>query len=523
MADPLKILIIDDSEDDRLLYRRALQKSTELDGHLLEADDGERGLALIQKEEPACVLLDYSLPGRNGVEVLKRIRSLYPFLPVVMMTGQGNEAVAVNAIQEGAQNYIAKSTITPETLEHVIRMAIEHCMLQKRIHEQRTALEVFTRALAHDLKEPVRTIRSFVELIDRSEKFSEKTRNYFQHIETAADRMNMLIDTVFLYTRLDDPAQMAREICDTGKVLQAAQENIAELIREREAVIESGELPPVHVNRAQLMQLMQNLVSNAIQHSENPVAIRIQSEAKGEQWVFRVTDNGPGIDPAYAQKIFEPFKRLSHSEKPGAGLGLAICKRIVESHGGKIWCDSKPGQGATFLFTLAKALPATTEVATHAPAPVAVNGTAHLNGYSLANVLLVDDSRADIEVAKFRLIEEAGLQCNLSVARGGEEALAMLHNGHAIDLVLLDINMPEMDGFDLLEKIREDESLKRVAVVMCTGSIYDKDMERANALGAVGYLNKPLEFTKLKSVIDTTRTFQMRQENSHYLLLRSAA
>ena len=100
------------------------------------------------------MLLDYSLPGRNGVEVLKRIRAKHPFVPVVMLTGQGNENVAVTAMQEGAQNYIAKSAITPESLEHVIRMAIEHCTMEKRIHEQRGSLEIFTRALAHDLKEP---------------------------------------------------------------------------------------------------------------------------------------------------------------------------------------------------------------------------------------------------------------------------------------------------------------------------------------------------------------------------------
>ena len=138
-----------------------------------------RGWRILDKEQPSCVLLDYSLPGRNGVEVLKRIRSRHPFLPVVMLTGQGNENVAVAAMQHGAQNYISKSSITLETLEHVVRMATQHCMMQKRIHEQRTSLEVFTRALAHDLKEPVRTIRSFADLIAQTEQFLRKTTKAF--------------------------------------------------------------------------------------------------------------------------------------------------------------------------------------------------------------------------------------------------------------------------------------------------------------------------------------------------------
>ena len=101
------------------------------------------------------MLLDYSLPGRNGVEILKRIRVKHPLVPVVMLTGQGNEKVAVAAMQEGAQNYISKATIDPETLAHVIQVAILHCRMQSRIAEQRGSLEVFAHALAHDLKEPV--------------------------------------------------------------------------------------------------------------------------------------------------------------------------------------------------------------------------------------------------------------------------------------------------------------------------------------------------------------------------------
>ncbi len=524
MADAASVLVIDDNEDDRLLYRRVLQKSTEGRYNVSEADDGETGLKLIESAPPDCVLLDYSLPGRNGIEVLKRLRSQHPFIPVVMLTGQGNEAVAVAAIHEGAQNYIAKSTITADNLPRVIEMAIEHCMLEKRIHEQRTSLEVFTRALAHDLKEPVRTVRSFVEMIAEYEKFSEKTARYFEHIQNAADRMHMLIDTVYYYTRLNDPAQMVRERCDTATVLQEVKENADHLIRQRQATVTHDALPEVYVNRTQLTQLLQNLVCNAIHHSEKPVTIRVSAEEQKDMYLFRVADNGPGIDSAYLQKIFEPFKRLSHNETQGAGLGLAICKKIVEFYNGKIWCESTPGSGTTFVFTLPKTSPETASEDAWAQASPAK--PVHLNGTPLANVLLVDDSKADIEMTQFRLFERGHLHCNLAVASNGEEALAMLRarakeNG-PIDLVLLDINMPEMDGFELLEKMRADKALQDVVVVMCTGSIYDKDMARARALGAAGYLTKPVEFDKLKSLIDVTPNFQLHRQGEIYALLRAA-
>jgi len=526
MSESMKILVIDDAEDDRLLYSRALQKSTDVHYTVTEASDGEEGLNRVQADQPACILLDYSLPGRNGIEVLKRIRSKHPFIPVVMLTGQGNENVAVAAMQHGAQNYISKSSITPETLDHVIHMAIEHCMLQKRIHEQRTSLEVFTRALAHDLNEPVRTIRSFVELISQFDSFPEKAKTYFQHIQNAADRMHMLIDTVFYYTRLDNPGQLTKEPCAMAVVLTEVEENLAQLIKERKAVITSDSLPEVYANHMQLMQILQNLISNAIHHSEKPVTIHVSALAQGDDWVFKVSDNGPGIEEAYLQKIFDPFKRLTHHEVQGAGLGLATCRKIVEAHGGKIWCESKPGEGAAFIFTLPKALPQSAEVHQAASETSSVNKTAQHNGKQLANVLLVDDSRADVDMTKFRLLERSRLQCNLIVARNGEEALDRLQdkakNGQPIDLVLLDINMPEMDGFEVLERMRADKTLERISVVMCTGSIYDKDMERAKGLGAMGYLTKPIEFAKLKSAIEQTAGVKLCQEANGYTLLRAA-
>ncbi len=198
MNDIIKLLVIDDSEDDRSLYRRSLKKSIGDSCIISESDSGEDGLNRLNTEHFTCVLLDYSMPGHDGVEILKRIRAEHPFLAVVMLTGQGNEKVAVNAMQEGAQNYISKANITPESLEYVVRSAIEHCHMQKRIYEQHSSLEVFSRALAHDLKEPVRSICSLVEMIQKREQFTGKTANYFQYVHKAANRMRLLIDSVFL-------------------------------------------------------------------------------------------------------------------------------------------------------------------------------------------------------------------------------------------------------------------------------------------------------------------------------------
>lgn len=527
MTEPLKILIIDDNQDDRLLCRRALLRSTAARYEVVDADDGDTGMRLIDEEKPDCVLLDYSLPGRNGIEVLKRIRAQHPFLPVVMLTGQGNEKVAVTAIQQGAQNYIAKSTITNDVLEHITHMAVEHCLLQKRIHDQRSSLEVFTRALAHDLKEPARTIRSYIELLGGQESFSKQSKQYFNHIQKASDRMLTLIDTVFLYTRLNTAGDVSKEICNLAGILQEVKENIDHLIRERGAIITSTSMPVIYANRAHIIQLMQNLICNAIYHSEKPVTIHIRAAAQADYWLFTVRDNGPGIEPEYKQKIFEPLKRMSASDNQGTGLGLAICEKIVEAHGGKIWVESQPGKGASFIFSLPRTLPVSNEtpyVGVHDH--FAFRPATAKEGKPLANVLLVDDSDADMEMTRFRLLEHSRLQCNLLTATRASDALAMLRSGvsggQPVDLLLLDINMPEMDGFELLTQMRSDKELQRISVVMCTNSIYDKDMQRAKELGALGYLTKPIDFAKLKSLLSEHMYLKLSQESEGYSLWRAA-
>lgn len=526
MSDATRILIIDDSEDDRQLYRRTLSKGVDETYEIVDAADGEDGLSRVAKEAPDCVLLDYSLPGRNGVEVLKRLRSEHPFVPVVMLTGQGNEMIAVAAIQAGAQNYLCKATISTETMQRAIRVAIDHCALQRRIHDQQTSLEIFTRALAHDLKEPVRTIRSFLGLLKTQETLSPKGSGYFNHVASAADRMVELIDAVFSYTKLDSSSDAAgKETCDVAAVLADMKDSVGELIRERQAQITNGALPLVQANRVQVLQILQNLVCNAIRYAPGLPAIHIDAAEDGDRWLIRVTDNGPGIDQAQREKIFEPFKRLT-KQGGGLGLGLAICKRIVELHGGRIWHEPAPGSGSIFCFTLPKAAAGVAAApATQAAAPAgALTAAGSGSPGSLASILLVDDSEADLELTRIMLIEQGGVHCNLLTARDAEEALRVLSAADrpAVDLVLLDINMPGIDGLELLKTIRSDAAFRDLPVVMCTTSGYDKDMRQAQALGATGYLQKPTDLGKLRPALDKIAHIRVAAHDRGYALLRAA-
>src|SRR5262249_43171754 len=138
------------------------------------------------------------------------------------------------------------------------------------------------------------------------------------------------------------------------QVLAEAKENIHQLIVERNAVITSTPLPKVQANRMQMLQVLQNLLVNAIRHCEIEPVIHVQVSESADQWLFRVIDNGPGIDAKYVEHIFEPFKRMSRHKEQGLGLGLAICRKIIESYHGKIWYELSPEKSTTFLFTLPK-------------------------------------------------------------------------------------------------------------------------------------------------------------------------
>jgi signal transduction histidine kinase/ActR/RegA family two-component response regulator len=391
---------------------------------------------------------------------------------------------------------------------------------QAQIRAQHESLEVFTHALAHDLREPVRTVRAFSDLIVHNAA-PEANAAYFNFIRHAADRMAMLVDTVFTYTQLHDPSRITKTSCPMEQTLADVEDNLRQLITEHRAEVRAGPLPVVSAQNSQMMQVLQNLVSNAIRHSPDGVQVEVSAEDMGDRWQFSVRDTGPGLDVHDLKRIFEPFKRLNLNEE-GAGLGLAICRKIIDLHGGHLWCESTAGEGANFLFTLPKS-GSELMVANQASLP-AVQANADCLAHGLARVLLVDDREADLELTRVFLRVRDKIEFDLSVARSGKEALTMMRQarsvGAAYDLILLDINMPGMDGFEMLRALRGEND--ETAVVMCTGSTYDRDIEQARELGAAGYVVKPASLAQLRPVVDKIPALCWQDEGAAARLLRAA-
>ena len=244
-----------------------------------------------------------------------------------------------------------------------LQREIEHRQRAEVIREQTLAelqrsneeLQQFAYVASHDLQEPLRMVASFTQLLaaQYNDLLNEKARKYIFYAVDGARRMQELINDLLAYSRVGSQGAEPT-LLNTHSALGRALTNLAAVITETGAVVTNGDLPSVMADGVQIVQVFQNLIGNAIKFRTDRVpAIHVWAEKNGAEWVFALRDNGIGIEERFKDRIFVIFQRLhSHSEYPGTGIGLALCRRIIERHGGRIWFESQPGVGSTFYFSL---------------------------------------------------------------------------------------------------------------------------------------------------------------------------
>ncbi|MBD2465084.1 GAF domain-containing protein [Oscillatoria sp. FACHB-1407] len=216
-------------------------------------------------------------------------------------------------------------------------------------------LQQFAYIASHDLQEPLRMISSYLQLLERRYKnhLDADANDFIAYAVDGANRMKTLIDDLLAYSRVGTRGKPFERV-DCTTLMKEAIANLQIAIKEKQAVITWNDLPEVMADPTQLTQLFQNLIGNAIKfHNCACPSVHITAQRQAEQWLFSVKDNGIGIDPQYAERIFVIFQRLhNRSEYAGNGIGLSICKKIVERHEGQIWVESVPGNGSNFCFTI---------------------------------------------------------------------------------------------------------------------------------------------------------------------------
>ena len=246
----------------------------------------------------------------------------------------------------------------PSSHRVLIRGSVTDISERKRVEQElrrsNAELEQFARVASHDLAEPLHTIAGFAELIERhyADRLGEEGRLWLERLQGGVERMRVLIDDLLSLSRAGrEPVRP--QLVAVSDVVAAVVGLLDAAIRETSARVEARDLPVVRADRGQLVQVFQNLIANAIKfHGSEPPEVIVRARREDEGWCFIVEDNGIGIHPADAERIFGMFQRAPRAhERPGTGIGLAICRRIVERHGGRIWAEPRAGDGTRVCFT----------------------------------------------------------------------------------------------------------------------------------------------------------------------------
>ena len=374
---PATILIV----DDRPANLELMATELEAQGYVaIVAQGGEEAIARARLVKPDLILMDVMMPVMDGFEASRRLKAGADTcdIPVIFMTALTDTAQKLKGFAAGAVDYVTKPLDGAEVLVRVKthltlsalrqRLLSQNEQLQREIaaHEQTQAalvrsnaeLEQLAYVASHDMQEPLRMIASYLQLVAQRypDKLDADGREFIGFAVDGAKRMQTLINDLLAYSRLGTKLKPFVPV-ECASAADTALHHLRVAIDETGAQIECGTLPCVNGDPSQLVQLFQNLLANAIKfRNAGAPIIRISCAPLEDDWCISVSDNGIGIEPEYFERIFVLFQRLhGRSAYPGTGIGLALCKKIVERHGGRIWVERGPEQGSVFRFTLPRA------------------------------------------------------------------------------------------------------------------------------------------------------------------------
>jgi signal transduction histidine kinase len=369
----LRVLLVEDNAADVELELLTLRRDGfDVSGDVVQT--AEEFTARIQTTNYDLVLADYNLPQWKGTEAIEILCRANCDVPLIVVTGYLGEEKAVDYIKQGATDCVLTRLPTS-----VLR-ALEEKRLrdQRRQAEEELAhkvaelarsnqdLEQFAYVASHDLQEPLRMIANYTQLLAERYrgKLDPQADKYIHYAVDGALRMQTLIQDLLKFSRVGK-AEIEPRTTDCRAVVEQALKNLQTALLESSAVVNWNGLPVVMADASQLTQVFQNLIANAIKfHGSATPVIQIEAEKNVHEWVFAVSDNGIGIATECWQDIFVIFLRLhTRDEYAGNGIGLSICKKIIERHGGRIWIEAQATPGCRFRFTLPMEVPKATQAA----------------------------------------------------------------------------------------------------------------------------------------------------------------
>jgi signal transduction histidine kinase len=516
--DSLRILLVDDDEVDRLSVKRLFRQAG-IDADIRECAERSTALVAARSGEFDCMLLDYRLPGTDGVELLRELNNSGVSLPVVALTGQGDEEVAVALMKAGAADYLNKNALSAERLERSLRYAValhraeeERRQLLEREHQARLEAQAANRAkdeflatLSHELRTPLNAIMGWSRLLASGHLDEATSRRAIEIIERNTRHQAQLIEDLLDISRivtgklrLEFRAVPLKNICEAvlDSLRPTAEACHVTLTYDHD---ESNEA--ILCDPARMQQIIWNLLSNAIKFTPEGGVVGLSVARTHESVAVTVRDTGTGIDPDFLPHVFDRFRQQDPAttrRHGGLGLGLSIVRHLVELHGGTITAASDGrGQGATFTVTLPIAPARANEIVMiHSQEEIHLAGLPSLAGIRV----LVVDNEADARALIAAVLERWGAE----VATVASVAEAMERIQHARpDVLLSDIAMPGEDGYDLIRQVRALDVGAEAPLPAAALTAFANANDRARALlaGYQAHLPKPIEAAELGAVV----------------------
>lgn len=350
-----KILVVDDHDSARYAKGRLLSRAG---FQVVEAPRGEEALRLVHSEKPDLLLLDINLPDISGLDVCRALREHEEGvrLPVIFTSAARlADDDVVRGLDVGGDNYL-REPVDPSVLVATVRALLRAREAEEALVRSNEQLRRFAFVVSHELQEPLRMVKSYTQLLASRYRgrLDTDADDFIGYAVEGVTRMENFIRDMLSYSQAAEGG-MDMKPAPCRNVVDWALMELEATLRESGAVVTMDSLPTVLCDSMRVAQVFKNLIGNAVKYrGPEPPRIHISAAEQGDMWRIAIADNGIGIDPKYADTIFVLFKRLHGRDRAGSGVGLAICKEIIEHHGGQIWVESQPDQGSTFYFTLPK-------------------------------------------------------------------------------------------------------------------------------------------------------------------------